>query len=105
MIELREGNIDRYTVTPGELGLPTVSLGDLAGGDAGAGAAATRTLLAGEDVPWRDIVRLNAAAGLVVGDHADDLAQGLALAADALDSGAAAAALDRWVEVSRQIAR
>ena len=104
VIELRDGKIDRYTVTPGELGLPTVSLGDLAGGDAGAGAVATGALLAGEDVPWRDIVRLNAAAGLVVGGHADDLAQGLELAARALDSGAAAAVLDRWVEVSRQIA-
>ena len=101
VIELREGRIDRYTVTPGELGLATVGLADLAGADVAAGVAATRALLAGESVPWRDIVCLNAAAGLVVGDLAGDLPEGLGLAAEALDSGAAGAALARWVDVSQ----
>ena len=104
VIELRDGRIDRYTVTPGELGLPTVGLADLAGADVAAGVAATRALLAGESVPWRDIVCLNAAAGLVVGELAADLPEGLRLAADALDNGAAAAALARWVDVSHRLA-
>ena len=101
VIELREGRIERYTVTPGELGLATVDLAEVAGGDTAGGVTATHALLAGEAVPWREIVCLNAAAGLVVGDLAADLPDGLRLAAEALDSGAAAAALARWVEVSR----
>ncbi|MCY4103990.1 MAG: anthranilate phosphoribosyltransferase [bacterium] len=101
VIELRGGRIERYTVTPGELGLATVGLADLAGADLAAGVAATEALLAGEAVPWRGIVCLNAAAGLVVGDLAEDLAGGLRLAAGALDSGAAAATLARWVDVSQ----
>ena len=102
VIEVREGRIHRYVVTPAELGLATVELADLAGADVAAGVAATHALLSGEPVPWRGIVCLNAAAGLVVGDLAEDLAGGLRLAADALDSGAAAATLARWVDVSRR---
>ncbi|MDE0654128.1 MAG: anthranilate phosphoribosyltransferase [bacterium] len=102
VIELRDGRIERYTVTPGDLGLATVGLADLAGADVAAGVEATRALLAGESVPWREIVCLNAAAGLVVGELATDLADGLRLATDALDSGAAAGKLSRWVEVSRE---
>ena len=104
VIEVREGTIERYTVTPADLGLATVELPDLAGAEVAAGVAATRALLAGEAVPWRDIVCLNAAAALVVGDLAGDLAGGLRLAAGALDSGAAAATLARWVEVSQAAA-
>ena len=105
VIEVREGSIHRYVVTPAELGLATVELVDLAGADVASGVAATHALLAGEAVPWRDIVCLNAAAGLVVGGLADDLAAGLALAAGAIDGGAAAATLARWVDVSRSLAR
>ncbi|MXZ30406.1 MAG: anthranilate phosphoribosyltransferase [Acidimicrobiia bacterium] len=101
VIELREGRIERYTVTPAELGLATVELADLAGEDVATGVAATQALLAGESVPWREIVCLNAAAGLVVGDMAADLPEGLRLAAAALDSGTAAAALARWVQASQ----
>ncbi|MCY3786402.1 MAG: anthranilate phosphoribosyltransferase [bacterium] len=104
VIELRGGRIRRYEVTPGELGLATVELSDLAGADVAAGVAATHALLAGESVPWREIVCLNAAAGLVVGEGAADLPEGLRLAAEALDSGAAAAALARWIEVSQELA-
>jgi anthranilate phosphoribosyltransferase len=105
VIEVREGRIRRYVVTPADLGLATGELVDLAGADVAAGVAATHALLAGEPVAWRDIVCLNAAAGLVVGELADDLAAGLALAAGAIDSGAAAATLARWVEVSQSLVR
>ena len=104
VIELREGRIERYTVTPEDLGLPKVGLADLVGADVAAGVAATHALLAGESVPWRDIVCLNAGAGLVVGELAADLDEGLRLAAGALDSGAAADTLARWVDVSRRFA-
>ena len=59
-----------------------------------------RALLAGESGPQRDVVLLNAGAALEVAGRADTLADGIALAAETIDSGAAAATLDRWVAVS-----
>ena len=61
-------------------------------------------LLAGESGPVRDMVLLNAAAGLVVADLATDLADGVARAAAAVDDGRAAATLERLVTVSRRVA-
>ena len=60
-----------------------------------------RRVLAGDSGPHRDIVVLNAGAALVVADRAADLAEGIALAEASIDSGAAAAALARMVEVSQ----
>ena len=57
-------------------------------------------VLAGGAGPNRDVVLLNAGAALEVAGRADTLADGIALAAETIDSGAATAALDRWVEVS-----
>ncbi len=89
-------------VHPSEVGLRTAGLEDLRGGDAAANAAAALRVLAGERGPHRDIVVLNAAAGLVVGGVADDLGAGVMLAAEAIDSGAAQGALDRLVRLSRE---
>jgi anthranilate phosphoribosyltransferase len=61
-------------------------------------------VLAGDAGPHRDIVVLNAAAGLVVAGRAAALEDGLRLAADTIDSGAAAAALERMVMASQQAA-
>ncbi len=63
-----------------------------------------RRVLAGEPGPHRDIVVLNAGAGLVVGGGAANLAEGLTIAAETIDSGAAAATLDRFVAASREAA-
>lgn len=84
------------------LGLAPASLGDLRGGDAAANAEAARRVLGGDPGPHRDVVLLNAAAGLVVGGAAPDLARGLELAAGSIDSGAAAAALEQLVRISRE---
>ena len=72
------------------------------GGDAEANAAIAASVFGGEAGPDRDIVTLNAAAGLVVGGRVDDLAAGLELAAASIDDGRAAAALDRLREVSHR---
>jgi len=56
-----------------------------------------RALLAGETGPKRDVVLLNAGAALEVAGRTADLEGGVALAAETIDSGAAAAALERWV--------
>lgn len=103
LLEVTEGRVARQQITPEELGLKRVSLADLAGGDAEASAHATRALLRGEDVPWREVVLLNAAAALRVGEMAEGFEDGLELAERSLNEGAAAEALERWVEFSRSL--
>ena len=100
LLELVDGEVRETTVDPGELGLAFVDMGALKGGDAATNASLARAVLAGEPGPHRDIVALNAAAGLLVAGVAADLADGLARAVEALESGAAAAALDRLVKTS-----
>ena len=92
--------VETRTVDPRDLGLPAARLGDLLGGDAATNATMARRVLAGEPGPQRDVVLLNAAAGLVAAGVSDDLGAGLALAAASVDEGRAEAVLDRLVEVS-----
>jgi anthranilate phosphoribosyltransferase len=92
--------IDRTTVDPAELGLAPAVLSDLLGGDAGTNAKAALRVLAGEPGPQRDVVLLNAAAGLLAADVAGGLAEGLVMAAASIDGGHARACLDRLVAVS-----
>ena len=101
VLEVRDGEVGRFSVDPVALGLQPAQAGDLRGGDAARNAELARAVLAGETGPHRDVVVLNAGAGLVVAGLADDLVDGVALAAGTLDSGAAAAALDRVVAVSQ----
>ena len=91
--EWKDGTVRRFTVTPQEAGLPLASIDDIRGGDAEVNAAALTALLAGERGAYRDIVLLNAAAALVVGERADDLAEGVDQAARVIDDGHAAQAL------------
>jgi anthranilate phosphoribosyltransferase len=98
--ELKDGKVRVFEVTPADAGLAPAKLSDLKGGDAATNAAAIRDVLAGKPGPFRDIVLLNAAAALVVGGKAADLAEGVAMAARSIDSGAARRALERLVELS-----
>jgi anthranilate phosphoribosyltransferase len=100
VVELNGGAITRWTIDPADLGLPPAPIEAIAGGTADENAAVIRAVLDGEPGPKRDVVVLNAAAGLVAAGKSTDVAEGLALAADAIDSGRARAALDRLVEVS-----
>jgi len=88
-------------VHPAELGLAPATLADLRGGDAPTNARYARQILAGEQGPQRDVVVLNAAAGLLVGGLVPTLADGVKLAAVSLDSGAAERTLAALVEVSQ----
>jgi len=102
---VHEGEITTHTVEPLDHGLARATTEDLRGGDAAHNADVVRRLLAGEKGPVRDAVVLNAGAGLAVHDGGsagfdDQLAAGIARAAQAIDSGAAADALDRWVAAS-----
>ena len=98
--EWKDGAVRRFAVTPEDAGLARAGIADLRGGDAEENAAALRALLDGAKGAYRDIVLLNAAAALVVGDKAADLAEGAALAAAAVDDGRAAAALAALVEAT-----
>ena len=98
--ELVEGRVRQYEVTPQEVGLALSEAASVAGGTPEENAAALREVLAGRPGPRRDIVLLNAAAGLVALERAAALAEGVALAADAIDSGAARERLERFVAVT-----
>jgi anthranilate phosphoribosyltransferase len=100
--ELRAGRVETFEVTPEQAGLPRARPEDLRGADATINADALRALLDGVRGPYRDIVLLNSAAALVVAERADDLAAGVARAAEAIDSGAAKAALARLVAISSE---
>src|SRR3984893_1447298 len=105
VFELRDGVIREYTVDPVSLGLPRAEPADLKGGDAEANAEIIRRVLDGQPGPQRDVVLLNAAAGLVAADRADDFAQGIQLAAAAIDGNAAQAALEDLRIVSRSLVK
>ena len=94
------GKVTTREIGPEDAGLSWSPLSAIAGGTAEENAAALKRLLDGEAGAYRDIVVLNSAAALVVGGKADDLREGAKLAAEALDSGAARAKLDRIVAVS-----
>ncbi|NNE94323.1 MAG: anthranilate phosphoribosyltransferase [Verrucomicrobiales bacterium] len=87
-----------FTIQPGTAGIESgATVDDLKGGDAAENAALLRGIFAGEITgPKRDIVCLNAAAGLVVTGLAEDLAPGFLQAGELIDSGGAAAVLDAW---------
>lgn len=99
--DVRNGTVRVGTLDPRDLGLSAASLDDLRGGDAEASAAITRSVLRGDPGPHLEVVLLNAAAALEVAGRAETLEAGLELAASAIDSGAAADVLERWVAASR----
>ena len=99
---VHEGEVREASVDPADLGIARSAPEDLRGGDAAHNAEVVRRLLAGETGPVRDAVLLNAGAALAVyGAPGDEpgraLPAGVEKAREALDSGAAATVLDRWV--------
>jgi anthranilate phosphoribosyltransferase len=100
VVELRDGEVREYPVEPKELGIAPAPTEALVGGDPATNAELARRVLAGDAGPHRDVVCLNAAAGLLVAGMVDDLADGLQAARAAIDGGGAADALDRLVAVS-----
>jgi len=101
VFDVEDGVARESTFDPVEVGLPIGAPEGLRGGDVDASAAIARSVLAGEEGPKRDVVLLNAAAALEVAGAAGSLAEGVAVAARSIDTGAAAATLERWVAVSQ----
>lgn len=98
--QIANGDLRSFEVTPEQAGLKRYELEDILGGTPEENAAAMRAVLDGAAGAYRDIVLLNAAAALIVADKADDLKAGVAIAAEAIDSGAAKDTLARLVAVS-----
>ncbi|HYO80307.1 MAG TPA: anthranilate phosphoribosyltransferase [Bryobacteraceae bacterium] len=104
MLEIRSGAIAHRTVTPEDFGLPVARPEDLKGDDRETNARIARSLLAGEAGPKRDVVLANASAALVAAGKAANFREGVSLAAQSIDSGAAARVLQRmaaWTTASR----
>ncbi len=101
VLALVDGSIEDFTVDPSEFAVARATPEQLRGGDPAENADVIRRVLGGESGPHRDIVVLNAAAGLVVGGAVADLAEGLDAAGAAIDDGRAAGALDALVQVSQ----
>ena len=99
--ELSAGKVRLFEVTPEQAGLKRAAAADLKGGDATANAAALRATLSGAGGAYRDIVLLNAAAALIVAGKVATLPDGVARAAQAIDSGKALRTLDAFAAYSR----
>jgi anthranilate phosphoribosyltransferase len=104
VVEVDGGAISRYDVTPEEVGLAPAIHADVAGGPPGANAQTTRRILAGTPGPQRDLAVFNAGAAIYAAGRAGDLATGARAAEAAIDSGAAAEALDRLVGLTARLA-
>jgi anthranilate phosphoribosyltransferase len=92
--EFVSGKVKDYFIQPSDFGMVAGKAGDLKGGDAKDNAAITVEVLKGKTGPRRDIVLLNAAAGLVASGRAADFKEGIKLSAESIDSGAALRKLD-----------
>ncbi len=101
--ELRGGAVKTGSVDPAELRLPAGTADEIRSGDAAANAATARSIVGGERGTRRTAVLMNAGAGLYVAGMAESLREGAALAAAAIDSGAAVATLDRFIGTSQRL--
>jgi anthranilate phosphoribosyltransferase len=95
--EVADGRVRRREIDPLELGIPRCAPGDLRGGSPDENAQTIREIFAGADGGRRDAVLLNAAGAIAAGGHAKDLRDGLDVAREALDSGAAGERLEALI--------
>jgi len=100
--ELKDCQVSTFELSPEDAGLPIANPDDLKGGDADYNAAAIRDLLEGATGAFRDIVLYNAAGALSVADKVSSLKDGVAMAAESIDSGAAAKVLEKLVAITNQ---
>jgi anthranilate phosphoribosyltransferase len=105
VVELNNGQIESFTLTPEEAGLERASSESLAQGDPEENAALTRAVLTGTNQGVeRSLVLLNAGAALYVGGAAESIAAGVTKSAETIDSGAAAELLERYLAKTKELA-
>jgi anthranilate phosphoribosyltransferase len=100
--EARDGSVRTYEVDPEEFGIQRATLEDISGGDAADNAAIVLEVLSGKKSPRRDVVVLNSAAALVAAGRVDHIADGIPLAVQSIDSGAAAEKLEVLARFTRR---
>ena len=101
--EVRGGQVEEWTLRVEDTGLPETPIEAIRGGSKEENAATMRRLFQGEQGPVRDMVLLNSAGVLMVGDKAETIRQGVEMSAGIIDSGAAIAKLDQMIEVTQRL--
>lgn len=99
--EFKDGWFRSYTISPEDFGLTRCEKKELVGGTPAENAAITRAILGGERGPKRDTVLMNAGASLCIGGKADNMADGIKLAGEIIDSGKALETLENFIKVSQ----
>jgi anthranilate phosphoribosyltransferase len=97
VVELRDGAIERRAITPESVGIEPAAAASIRAGDPEHNAGITRGVLAGEPGPERSLTLMNAGAAVYVAGRADSIEEGVRVATEAIDSGAAREALERYV--------
>lgn len=100
--ELKDGKITEYEISPEDTGLNKVAVSELTGGDSSQNARITMGILQGEKGPARDVILLNSGAVIMISGLADNLRDGVQIAAETIDSGKAEKKLKDWIEVSNK---
>ena len=98
--EIKDGSVSVFVVTPQDYGISPSTMDAIRGGKPAENAKALSDLLNGQKSPYRDIVLLNSGAALMIAGHAKNIPQGIDLAANSIDQGAAKAALDKLIELT-----
>jgi anthranilate phosphoribosyltransferase len=104
VVEVAGGELSSYTITPEEVSLERSPTEAVPGGDPAANAQIARRIFAGEAGAARDLAVLNAGAAVYVGGCAQSLAEGVRIAEQAVDTGAAATTLERFVARTQELA-
>jgi anthranilate phosphoribosyltransferase len=97
------GRIREYSIRPMDFGLTAGEASELNGGGVAENVAITRSILSGEKGPRRTVTLMNAGAGIYAAEQADSIAEGISLAAEAIDSGRALERLDALVRTTAAI--
>ncbi|MBS4206499.1 anthranilate phosphoribosyltransferase [Bacillus sp. FJAT-50079] len=101
LVVLENGQLTEMTLTPKDVGLPTYTIDEIAGGDADRNARIMMSVLNGDEGPFRDTVILNAGIGIYANGKAHSIQEGIELAKESLGSGAALAKLEFLIEKSK----
>ncbi len=101
--EVRGGEVEEWTLHVEDTGLPETPIEAIQGGTKEENAATMRRVFQGEQGPVRDMVLLNSAGVLMVGDKAESIRKGVEMSVGIIDSGAALAKLDQMIEVTQRL--
>ncbi|MEJ7840071.1 MAG: anthranilate phosphoribosyltransferase [Thermomicrobiales bacterium] len=101
--DAREGEIREYTIAPEDFGFERARREDILGGSVDDNVRITQAILAGETGPRRTITIMNAGAGIYAADAAESIAEGIAMAISAIDSGAALAKMEEMIAITRAL--